>query len=278
LSCPFTVHSGTIREPVWAGQFYPQKNTELLEIIHSLTEKAASQYKNAIKKHHPSKKIKGIILPHAGYIYSGFTAASSGMLLKQEQFEKVILMGPDHRIGFRNGAISNVAFYQTPLGKIRVHEDAKKLLEGFDIFRSMPESDKKEHSIEVILPFLQAYLKDFSFIPVVLGRGDVKKYADALKTKIDDQTLLVASSDLSHFLNYDEAVRRDKETIDLILKNKKEQLMARDNCACGKIPILVLLEIAQERNWNPVLISYTNSGDTAGDKRRVVGYTTIAFY
>jgi len=264
-----------IRMPVWAGKFYPAKQSELKQMIESLTKKA----KQTTVKIPPNKELKAIILPHAGYIYSGFTAAHASHVLSEKQFNKVILLGPDHRVGFRNCAISNVKGCQTPLGLIKLHEDTKILLKKSNLFQYIQPFHEIEHSLEVIIPFLQYYLNDFELVPIVMGRPfEINSIVDAIEPLLDLDTLLVVSSDLSHFLPYSEAVARDKETIDIILNGKPEEFIKRENCACGKIPILILMEIARRREWQPVLLNYTNSGDTAGDRSKVVGYAAVAYF
>ncbi len=264
-----------IRPPVWAGKFYPESSPELSETIRRLSQKAAE---TAIRI--PEKKpIKALILPHAGYIYSGWTAAHAHSVLQKKQYERVIVMGPDHRIGFSNAAISDATFYRTPLGSIKLHDDSAKLRSESELFRSVPAADRAEHSVEVILPFLQYSLKDFKLIPIVLGRPDeFRSMVDIIAEKIDSKTLLVASSDLSHYLPYDKAVERDKETIRMILKLEGNKLRSRENAACGVIPISVVISLADRFKWEPRLLHYSNSGDTAGSKDRVVGYAAIAFY
>jgi len=267
--------SENIRMPVWAGKFYPAKQSELKQMIESLTQKA----KQTTVKIPPNMELKAIILPHAGYIYSGFTAAHASNVLSEKQFNKVILIGPDHRVGFRSCAISNVKGYQTPLGFIKLHEDTKILLKKSNLFQYIQPFDEVEHSIEVILPFLQYYIKEFELVPIVIGRPyEINAITDAIEPLLDLDTLLLVSSDLSHFLPYSEAVDRDKETIDIILNYKPEELKKRENCACGKIPILILMEIARRHEWQPVLLNYSNSGDTAGDRSKVVGYAAIAYF
>ena len=269
------VYADNIRMPVWAGKFYPATQSELKQTIENLTQKA----KQTTVKIPPGKELKAIILPHAGYIYSGFTAAHASYVLSEKQFNKVILLGPDHRVGFRNCAISNVKGYQTPLGFIRLHEDTKILLKKSNLFQYIQPFDEVEHSLEVILPFLQYYLKEFKLVPIVMGRpSEINAIADVIEPLLDLDTLLVVSSDLSHFLPYYEAVARDRETIDIILDFKPEELKKKENCACGKIPILILMEIAHRQEWKPVLLNYTNSGDTAGDRSSVVGYAAIAYF
>jgi len=269
------VYADDIRMPVWAGKFYPATQSELKQTIDTLTQNA----KQTTVKIPPNKKLKAIILPHAGYIYSGFTAAHASHVLSENQFNKVVLLGPDHRVGFRNCAISNVKGYQTPLGFIRLHEDTKTLLKKSNLFQYIQKFDEVEHSLEVILPFLQYYLNDYELVPIVIGRPfEINSIVDSIEPLLDSDTLLAVSSDLSHYLPYSEAVARDKETIELILNGKPEIFIKRENCACGKIPILILMEIAHRQEWQPVLLNYTNSGDTAGDRSKVVGYAAIAYF
>ncbi len=269
------VYSDNIRLPVWAGKFYPATQSELKQTIDTLTQKA----KQTAVKIPPDKELKAIILPHAGYIYSGFTAAHASFVLSENQFNKVILLGPDHHVGFRKCAISKAKGYQTPLGFIRLHDDTKILLKKSNLFQYIQPFDEVEHSLEVILPFLQYYLKEFELVPIVIGRtSEINAIADAIEPFLDSDTLFVVSSDLSHYLPYSEAVTKDKGTIDIILNYKPEKLKKRKNCACGKIPILILMKIAHRHGWQPVLLNYSNSGDTAGERSKVVGYSAIAYF
>ena len=267
-------HADAVRKPVQAGSFYPADPLELTGTIDRLTHKAQ---KTPVRIP-TNKALKAIIMPHAGYIYSGWTAAHASLVLKKNQFSKVILIGPDHFIGIKNGAICDVVAYQTPLGKIDLHEDTAKLRRHPDLFRPLPVSKDKEHSLEVILPFLQTYLGEFQLVPVVVGRADIGRFSDALETIMDRHTLLVVSSDLSHFLTYSEAAALDRETIGAIVNLSPDRLINKDNRACGVMPILILMEIARHNHWQPVLLHYSNSGDTAGSRSRVVGYAAIAFF
>lgn len=266
--------AGEIRAPVFAGRFYPSERAVLNQTIAKLV---ANAEQTKIKG--PAQlALRALIIPHAGYIYSGVTAAHCTRILKGRRFSRVVVMGPDHRVGIRVAAISNVSTYQTPLGKIDLHGDCKTLRNNSPLFEYSPASDRSEHSIEVVLPFLQYSLGDFKMIPVVIGGGDPRTVSAALETVIDDDTLLVASSDLSHYLSYNRAVSWDRATLSLIIGLRPEELMNRRNSACGKAPVAVILHLARQRGWKPVLLNYTNSGDTAGDKQRVVGYAAVAFY
>jgi MEMO1 family protein len=262
------------RPPIWAGRFYPADRQDLVDTIERMTRQVRA--KQPVLPVH--KALKALILPHAGYAYSGPVAAHAWHVLHGAIFEKVILLGPDHSVGFANGAVSDAAAWITPLGRIRAHADSRRLLAQPDLFRSIPASDRGEHSLEVELPFLQTYLKDFQLVPVVLGPCDPQQVARAIDPLLDVQTLVVVSADLSHYLDYAQAVARDQGTIQAILALDAQPVLADVNRSCGKYPIAVLLELARKHTWQPVLLHYANSGDTAGDRRRVVGYAAVAFF
>lgn len=274
LSVPRSVFSDTVRKPVWAGLFYESDPSALAQSIDQLTRKARETRISLPK----GKRLRAIIMPHAGYVYSGWTAAHAARVLSPNQFSKVILLGPDHRIGLQRAAICDATAYETPLGKIHLHKDSARLRLQPDLFEPLPVSRDREHSLEVLLPFLQRYLHDFQLIPVVAGQGPVPQLAHALDSIIDQDTLLVISSDLSHFLSYAEALVRDRETIDEIINLRPDKLVKEDNRACGKIPLLILTKIALRHHWQPLLLHYSNSGDTAGDRSRVVGYAAVTFW
>ena len=270
----YSSHAETVRKPVRAGSFYPSDPSQLRNLITQLTIKA----KNTRLQLPRNKHLRAIILPHAGYIYSGWTAAHASRVLHPGQFSNVILLGPDHYIGFSNAAICDAAAYETPLGKITLHENAANLRRQHALFQSLPIHLDKEHSLEVILPFLQTYLGKFQLVPIIAGRTDIRGLANALDGILSSDTLMVVSSDLSHFLSYAEAAKRDRETINAILKMNPDELVETSNRACGTAPILVLMELARRHHWHPLILHYSNSGDTAGDRSRVVGYAAIAFF
>jgi AmmeMemoRadiSam system protein B/AmmeMemoRadiSam system protein A len=266
--------SKIIRPPVWAGKFYPANPLELKNVLDDFARLAETTPLNIPRE----KRLRAIILPHAGYIYSGLTAAHVSRVFTPKSFDKIIVMAPDHRVGFSNGAISQVAGYQTPLGLVRIHPDADTLRQQHDFFTSNRISDETEHAVEVVLPILQHFLGEFELIPIVLGPCRTDPIAESILPVLNDRTLLVVSSDLSHYLPYEEAVARDRRTIEMILACDADNLSRQENAACGKMPILVLLHIARQLNWTPVFLHYANSGDTAGSRDRVVGYAAIAFY
>ena len=269
------VYAQKIRKPVYDGRFYPKNKKVLFAQINEYT-KLAQKTPVFLPE---GKTLKALILPHAGYIYSGLTAAHSAFVLKGKQFDKVVIMGPDHRVGFLNCAVTDSAGYETPLGTVFLHADAKKLRKQYkSLFQTIPASDQQEHSIEVQIPFLQIYLGRFKIIPIVMGRGDIRQYVTPIDNICDNNTLIVVSSDLSHYLPYSEAVKKDHETIQMILDLNAEKLSETNNRACGINPIQVLVQLARRHRWKPILLHYSNSGDTAGTRDRVVGYAAIAFY
>ncbi|MFH1993429.1 MAG: AmmeMemoRadiSam system protein B [Pseudomonadota bacterium] len=263
-----------IRKPAYAGAFYPAERSDLAEMIERLTR----QVKTGQAQKLPQTSLKALILPHAGYVYSGQTAAYASLVLNKNQYDKVIVLAPDHRIGFANAAVSDVVAYETPLGLIKLNDAAAGLRRQSSLFQAIPDSDRYEHSLEVVLPFLQYYLKNFELVPIVVGQGDIDRMTAQIDPLLDDRTLVVVSSDLSHYLPYSEAVARDQETIGMILNLDSDHLRGRDNAACGIRPILMTMSMARRHGWQPLLLHYENSGDTAGGRQRVVGYSAIAFY
>ena len=263
-----------VRPPVWEGKFYPDHPAELQK---SIREFIPEQEK--IKQDIPqNKSLRALILPHAGYPYSGPTAAHSCPVLDNHTFSKVVIMGPDHRVGFKNASISDTEYYKTPLGKVKLHHLSRQLLQKHSLYNYIAASDRKEHSVEVILPFLQHTLQDFSIIPIVTASGEPDDYIRTLDPVLDQSTLLIASSDLSHYLPYSRAQKRDRNTLEMIKNLDTEKIKNSKNRACGKLPISVILEMAKDKDWEPVVLDYSNSGDTAGPKDKVVGYSAVAFF
>ncbi len=273
---PVACQAAGTRQPAWAGIFYPADKDELQTTIAELTNQARPER----IKPRPAARLRALVLPHAGYAYSGSTAAHAALALENQDINKVVLMGTDHRIGFSGIGLTDYDAYESPLGRVNIHPDTALLRRHPELFQSRPQADRGEHSLEVPLPFFQDMLPDFTLVPLVFGSlVDPDQAVTALMPLLDDKTLLVASSDLSHYLDYDTARTRDKETIDMVLNLDSSGLKSYANRACGAIPIAVIIELAKKHNWQPVLLHYENSGDTATrTKDRVVGYGALAFY
>ena len=275
LAVPPGIGSDAVRDPAWAGRFYPETREELEQTIRRLTDAAGK----VPPVQRPHTGLRALIMPHAGYFYCGATAAHAALAIDRDRFNRVVLLGPDHRVGFRNASLTGASHWRTPLGTIPVGDAGRLSNEWPDLFATVAASDRQEHSLEVTLPFLQTRLSRFELIPVVLGPCDAARMAQAISPLLRDlKTLLVVSADLSHGLPHDEAVERDRVTLDRILSLDPNWQADQDNRCCGRYPVGVLLELARQHHWQPVLLHYTNSSDTTGDKAAVVGYGAVAFY
>jgi AmmeMemoRadiSam system protein B/AmmeMemoRadiSam system protein A len=261
-----------IREPAAAGTFYPGDTRLLQQTVHELLEQAGP-------RDSAPASIKAIIVPHAGYIYSGGLAAQAYASLQpvRKKIKTVVLLGPAHRVYFHGIAAPDADEFKTPLGMIPVDQNAiEGMLEKFSFVQRLPESHRDEHSLEVQLPFLQEVLEDFSLIPLVVGDArpeQVEKVIDYLWG--DESTLIVISSDLSHFHDYATAKFMDDQAASAI-ESLQPQLLSGE-FACGYLPVSGMLLAARHRQVSPARVGLCNSGDTAGDKNRVVGYGAWLF-
>ena len=222
---------------------------------------------------------RAIIAPHAGYIYSGPTAAAVYRLIRahRRQYNRVALFGPSHRVSFAGLAVPDSDRFTTPLGDIAVDQAAIEQLLQLPQVRRLEQAHSQEHSLEVQLPFLQRALDTFTLIPVVVGDAGASDVAEAIQTVWDDeQTLIVISSDLSHYHDYATAQHMDRRTSESIVALQGDQIDYED--ACGRTPVKGLLQLARQRGLVGEIIDLRNSGDTAGDKDRVVGYGAYVFH
>jgi len=221
---------------------------------------------------------KAVIAPHAGYAYSGPIAAVAFQALAAaaDTIERVVLLGPAHFVPIRGLGLPDANRFATPLGEVPVDPEGAGASLRLPQVRVQPEAHVPEHSLEVELPFLQALLGDFSLVPLVVGEAGAEEVAEVLERLWGGpETVIVISSDLSHYLPYDEARRVDRATADEILA-LGGPLDPRQ--ACGARPVSGLLLAARRRGLLPELLDLRNSGDTAGDRRRVVGYGAFAFH
>ena len=256
-----------IRQPAVAGMFYPADKQSLKDEVH--------QYLDQAHPAHAEQKMipKGIIVPHAGYIYSGPIAASAykQIIPFKDTINRVVLLGPSHRVAFSGLAVPESDVFNTPLGNIPIDQEGIQLLSGLSQVITSDQAHRDEHSLEVQLPFLQEILGEFSLIPLVVGEAERHEVAEVINRLWgDEHTLIVISTDLSHFHEYNEAKQLDLATSDAIV-NLKPDLIGYDD-ACGRNGLKGLLTVAKEKNLYVDILDLRNSGDTAGDKSRVVGY------
>ncbi|HYC35522.1 MAG TPA: AmmeMemoRadiSam system protein B [Usitatibacter sp.] len=253
-----------------SGMFYPGEPSALAaEVASYLADVTTSA---------PATPPKAIIAPHAGYIYSGAIAASIYARLRplQGSVRRVVLAGPAHRVLVRGAAVTSASAFDTPLGPVAVDVEATALLRELPFVEVSDAAHAREHSLEVHLPFLQSVLGEFRLAPVVVGDATPDQVASIYDLLWGgDETLIVVSSDMSHYLRYDEARLRDGRTARAIL-DLRDELEPEE--ACGAAPINGLLRVARRRGLRPEQVDLRNSGDTAGDRDRVVGYGAFAFH
>jgi AmmeMemoRadiSam system protein B len=253
----------TIRPAAVSGQFYPADPAELEQMVQSLLDGVSDIPPPA----------KAIIAPHAGLVYSGPIAATvyASLLANKERITRVVLLGPSHRVYLKGLALSSAAYYETPLGKIEIDQDA------YDSVRNLPQvsvtdaAHAQEHSLEVHLPFLQLVLDQFKLVPVVVGESSPEEVAEVLEVLWGEkETQIIISSDLSHFHDYETAQQLDLSTSKAIENLQLEAIGSEQ--ACGCMPMRGLLQLARKKHLHAKTLDLRNSGDTAGSKDRVVGY------
>lgn len=261
--------SGRIRRPAVAGTFYPSSERALRSALAECTRRSGTV--------RPPGRPKALIAPHAGYMYSGPIAASAYSALTPWGLEisRVVLLGPSHHVAFRGLATSSAEYFLTPLGPIQLDLGAVLTLQELPYVRCRDDAHAAEHSLEVHLPFLQQALDDFRLVPLVVGDAVPTDVAAALdRVWGGDETLIVVSTDLSHYHTYDSARKVDAETGEAICR--LDPAAIDGGRACGFRALNGLLAAASERGLEVTALDERNSGDTAGDRRRVVGYGSYA--
>jgi AmmeMemoRadiSam system protein B/AmmeMemoRadiSam system protein A len=224
-------------------------------------------------------EVKALIAPHAGYAYSGQVAAYSFKQVENGNYSTVIILAPSHQYPLEGAAVSNHTHYRTPLGDVKVSSLTQKLLKASSLIKDLPEAQSSEHAAEIEVPFIQKSLPGSEIAPIIVGKislSQIDELADLLIKHIDERTLIVASTDLSHYHPYDEAVALDAPCVEAIVAGNFRNASRCE--MCGYYPVLVLMKVAQKLNWSPKLLKYMNSGDVTGDKSAVVGYASIVFY
>lgn len=272
--------SKIIRKPAVAGLFYPEDAAELKKTVTSLLEenRPSKEYNNII----------GIVSPHAGYIYSGKSAAIAYNVLKDNSyFETAIILSPSHQEYFKGSSIYDGDAYETPLGEIPINKTlSKHIVDNCDTVFFSDIGHKEEHALEVQLPFLQIISENFSIVPIVIGDQSIKyiqELSSILSEVIDNKTIIIASSDLSHFHSKDKATELDNIIVNRINKFEYPELyndLANRKCeACGGGGIVALLETADIIGSNKAeVLSHTDSGDVSNDNSSVVGYLSAVIY
>lgn len=258
-----------VREPAVAGIFYPDEPVKLSDELGGLLSSVLVQ---------PGPAPKALVVPHAGYRYSGAVAAQGYARIASGRgtIRRVVLLGPAHRLAIRGLALPDVQYFATPLGRVALDQQAIDTLADLPQVVSSQAAHAMEHSLEVHLPFLQNVLGNFQLVPLVVGHATPEEVATVLERLWGGpETLVVVSSDLSHYLPYDEACTLDAGTVAHMLRLEPE---LEPEQACGAVPVNGLLVAARRHGLRAELLDLRNSGDTAGDKSRVVGYAALAYH
>jgi hypothetical protein len=260
----------SVRPPAVAGQFYPRDPDTLRRKIEG--------YVDAAELPADLGPAQAVVAPHAGYPYSGPTAGYAFKALAQLPSKNwtVFLMGPAHRVPFNGVALGRYTAFRTPLGDAPVAVDLlDRLAASSSLYSNIPQAHAPEHCLEVEVPFLQTVLPTFQLVPMLFGNVDAEAVAEDLVEYVDEDTLLVISSDLSHYHPHDQAERLDRSLLEGLLEGEKARVLGGE--ACGRMPLVSMMHIARRKGWTPHLLDYRSSGDTAGDRRQVVGYAAVAY-
>ncbi len=253
----------TVRSPAVAGQFYPAQPARLKRMVSELLDAVSPE----------SVPAAGYVVPHAGYIYSGSTAAHAFAALALDPPARILLLGPTHRVYADGLALSGADGFETPLGVVRTDPELVAVLQESPSVHVRPDVHAEEHSLEVQLPFLQVVAPGVPVVPVAVGAAEATTVADVIEVALGlPGTLLLVSTDLSHYHAYVDAAVLDADTIERIIA--LDRTIPPDR-ACGAYPLNGALVAAQRHSWAPELLSACSSGDTAGTRDTVVGYAAF---
>lgn len=280
------IRPDAVRLPAVAGRFYPGNAADLRAKLHSLLLTAEGHAGNHAGIHANShtafigsdtdgqaEATHALVVPHAGYVFSGpIAAAAYASLRGTGNIQRVVVLGPSHRVALRGMALPSSTAFDTPLGRILLDTEALQTLRTLPQVQVSDEAHALEHSLEVQLPFLQQVLGSFTLVPVVVGDASAEEVAQVISALWRDDTLIVISSDLSHYHDYLSARRIDAHTIERILELDTD---LNGNEACGCRPLNGLLQVLKEKNLEIELLDARNSGDTAGARDQVVGYASF---
>ena len=267
-----------VRTAVVSGQFYPEEPELLRKKIRQFLSAAQGV---------PAPDVRALIVPHAGYDYSGQIAAEAYKLVEGRKFDSVVIIAFLHRVFLQGVLVDDVAAYETPLGRVPVDRQLAREIRMFrPLFQIAMPDRLEEHSLEVQIPFLQETIPGLKIVPIYIGVQDIANItvlSDALaKTLAGRNTLVVATTDLSHFHSYETASRMDKALITMFENGNAKAIydayVKEEAEACGMGPVLTSIVLAKKMKWSgPRLVRYANSGDVTGDRSSVVGYAAMAY-
>jgi hypothetical protein len=258
----------TVRPAAVAGAFYPANSGQL--------EADVRGYLSAIERVRPDLRPTILVVPHAGYVYSGPIAATGYRSLEdRDDIRRIVMLGPSHYVWFSGLSLPGADYLETPLGDVAVDEPGAAEALTSPIVLDSQVAHEREHSLEVQLPFLQIVAPGIPVVPMLTGDVDPIDVANVVEPLLDDRTLLLVSSDLSHYHDYETARRLDAETV-VDIERLDPDALGRES-ACGRTGIQAAIHVANHRGYRVQTLDLRNSGDTAGPRDRVVGYGCFAF-
>lgn len=262
-----------IRKSAVMGQFYPADPNEITNMLAHYNKILDE---NVEDKRLLKQKPRAIIVPHAGYIYSAFTANVAFRLLENTHAKKVVVIGPSHRVYLKGTSVSDFDQYETPLGPLQIdHALVNELKEKFNL--SFIPDAHHEHSTEVQMPFIKSYDSEASVVELVYGDEDPRNLAKIIEYLLNDpDVIVVISTDLSHYYDINKAKELDNICLDAV-KNLDVKELHQGCEACGIIGVEAMLIAAKKEDLKPILLDYRTSADASGDKSKVVGYMSAAF-
>ena len=259
-----------VRQPAIAGSWYPGDPNALAKSIQKYTDEATLP--------DDLGTVHAVVAPHAGYIYSGPIAghAFKALTTLPKKRWTFYLMGPAHRLPFRGVALGQYSAFRTPLGDVLVATAVvEDMVARSSLYTHTPLAHVREHCLEIEIPFLQMTLLEFQLVPMLFSDVDPRDVGAELVDHIGEDDLVVVSNDMSHFHPHEQAQQLDRSLLDAVMDDDEVGVMSGE--ACGRAPIVALMDIARRNGWKPTLLDYRTSGDTAGDKWQVVGYAAIAY-
>ena len=258
-----------IRPPAVAGMFYPSDPAKLREDVGRYLAAASVP---------ALQGVRAVVAPHAGFVYSGPVAAFAYQVLALQKSapERILLLGPSHRTWFPGVAVADVDGFSCPLGTHLVdREYVRRLTAERDLFTADNRPHGPEHCLEVHIPFLRVVLPDAPVVPMLFGQVDPVEVGRSLLTILEDNDLVIVSSDLSHYHSNRAAHTTDRQFLDALLAGDRAGVLKGE--ACGQAPALAMMVVAAARGWRPQLLDYRTSGDISGETRQVVGYAAVAY-
>lgn len=257
-----------------SGSFYPDAKEEIeryIDHFNTVLDQNPTTHKELAQL-----SGRAVIVPHAGWVYSGFTANIAYRILHQSNPKTVAVIGPSHRVGFEGVSVCDTTHYQTPLGELEIDTSLVEIIKK-EFGMRMVEQAHHEHSTEVQMPFIKHYMRDVKVIEMVYAYAHPRQLSPIIDYLLNQSDVsVIISTDLSHYYSLDEAKKLDSICLEAI-RGENSSMLHQGCEACGKIGVEAMLDVAKKRSLKSILLDYRTSADASGDSSRVVGYASALF-